>query len=96
MVNLFKTRFVPNPDGTNSATAITDDNTVFVNTYIGDDLTGNGTGKFPFKSAFKANQKSGVTYIVFRGVINEYFSTDKILIGDDTNQNLILSNYNIP
>lgn len=93
MANLFKTRFVPNPDGTNSATAITNANTAFVHTYLGDDLTGDGTREFPFKSAFKANQKSVVAYIVFRGVVNESFSANKMLIGDDINQNLIMSNY---
>lgn len=93
MANLFKTRFVPNPDGTNSATAITNENTAFVHTYIGDDLTGDGTREYPFKSAFKANQKSGVIYIVFRGVINEAFYTGKTLIGDDINQQLVTANF---
>jgi len=93
MANLFKTRFVPNADGTNSATAITNANTAFVHTYVGDDLTGDGTREYPFKSAFKANQKSGVTYIVFRGVINEAFSTGKCIIGDDINQALLTINY---
>jgi len=93
MANLFKTRFVPNPDGTDSATAITNANTAFVHTYIGDDLTGDGTREYPFKSAFKANQKSGVTYIVFRGVINEAFSTYKMIIGDDINQYVLGANF---
>jgi len=95
MPKFFKTRFVPNPDGTDSATAITNVNTAFVHSYVGDDLTGDGTREFPFKSAYKANQKSGVTYIVFRGVINEAFSTTKTIIGDDVNQLLIASNYTI-
>jgi hypothetical protein len=93
MANFFKTRFLINPDGSDSATAITNTNTAFVHTYIGDDLTGDGTREFPFKSVFKANQKSGVAYIVFRGVVNESFSATKMLIGDDINQNLIMSNY---
>lgn len=96
MPNYFKTRFLPNPDGTDSATALTNANTAFVHTYIGDDLTGDGTREFPFRSIFKANQKSGVSYIVFRGVINEAFSLPaKRLIGDDVNQNLITSNYSV-
>jgi hypothetical protein len=95
MANLFKTRFVPNPDGTDSATAITNANTAFVHTYIGDDLTGDGTREYPFKSVFKANQKSGITYIVFRGVLNEAFSTDKPIIGDDINQFLLMVNYSV-
>ena len=92
MANLFKTRFVPNPDGTDSATAITNANTAFIHTYIGDDLTGDGTREYPFKSAFKANQKSGISYIVFRGVVNEAFSS-WLLIGDDINQYLVASNF---
>ena len=95
MTNLFKTLWVPNPDGTNSTTAITNANTAFVHTYLGDDLTGDGTREYPFKSAFKANQKSGVAYIVFRGVINEAFSTGKQIIGDDLNQYIITENYAI-
>ena len=87
-------RFIPNPDGTNSATAITNINTAFVHTYIGDDLTGDGTREYPFKSVFKANQKSGISYIVFRGVINEYVSySGKLYIGDDINQCIITENF---
>ena len=93
IVNLFKTRFAPNPDGTDSATTITNVNTVFVHTYIGDDFSGDGTRQYPFKSTFKASQKSGVSYIVFRGVINETFSVDKTIIGDDINQTIVFSNY---
>lgn len=95
MANLFKTRFVPKADGTNSATAISNANTAFVHTYLGDDLTGDGTREYPFKSAFKANQKSGVDYIVFRGVINEAFSPYKIIIGDDINQYIITLNFSV-
>ena len=94
MANIFKMRFIPNPDGTNSATAITNVNTAFVHTYIGDDLTGDGTREYPFKSVFKANQKSGINYIVFRGVINEYVSYyGKLYIGDDINQCIITENF---
>lgn len=93
MANYFKTRFLPNPDGTDSATALTNSNTAFVHTYIGDDLTGDGTREFPFRSVYKANQKSGVSYIVFRGIVNEAFSTDKTIIGDDINQTLLTANY---
>jgi len=92
MSNLFKTRFVPNPDGTDSAIATTNANSVFIHTYVGDDFSGDGTREYPFKSAFKANQK-GVSYIVFRGVINEAFSTGCKIIGDDINQQLVSSNY---
>ena len=93
MAKYFKRLFVPNADGTDSATAITNANTVFFHTYIGDDFTGDGTREYPYKSAFKANQKSGVTFIVFRGVVNELFSTSKTIIGDDINQIIILTNY---
>jgi len=65
-----------------------------VHTYIGDDFTGDGTREYPFKSTFKANQKSGGSYIVFRGVINESVYSNKDLIGDDINQNYITSNFN--
>jgi len=95
MANLFKTRFVPNPDGSDSATAITNANTAFVHTYIGDDFSGDGTREYPYKSAFKANQKSGVIYMLFRGVINEAFSTSLKIIGDDINQQFITSNYTV-
>ena len=95
MANLFKTRFVPNPDGTDSARAITNANTVFVHTYVGDDFSGDGTREYPFKSMFKAVQKSGISNIVFRGVINEYFSISSVrLIGDDINQRFLFLNYN--
>ena len=94
MDNLFKTIWIPNADGSNSTTACNNTNTAFVHTYIGDDNTGNGTRQFPYRSVNKAAQKSGISYIVFRGVVNEYFVTSKTLIGDDINQNLIVSNYN--
>lgn len=45
MTNLFKTRYLPNPDGTESTTALTNANTVFIHTYLGDDSTGDGTVK---------------------------------------------------
>lgn len=90
---LFKTRYLPNADGSDSATALTDVNTVWVNTYLGDDNTGDGTNAKPYRSAFKANQKAGVSYIVFRGIVNEYFATTKIMIGDDLNQQFINVNY---
>ena len=95
MANLFKTRFVPNPDGTDSAAAITNANTAFVHTYLGDDFTGDGTREYPFKSVFRANQKSGVNYIVFRGIINEIFSITITLIGDDINQILITGDHSV-
>ena len=65
---LFKKRYLPNANGTDSATALTDSNTAFVHTYQGDDTTGDGTRAKPYKSVYKANQKSGVTYILFRVV----------------------------
>ena len=92
MSSLFKTRYVPNADGSESATALTDANTVFVHTYLGDDNTGDGTRAKPYRSATKAMLKGG-TYMVFRGVINEYFSQNKYIIGDDINQSLIYVNY---
>lgn len=91
--NLFKTIWIPNSDGTNSTTTCTNTNTAFVHTYIGDDLTGDGTRQFPYKSVNKASQKSGISYIVFRGVVNEYFYTGMALIGDDINQIFIISQY---
>jgi len=95
MAKYFKRLFVPNADGTDSTTAITNANTVFYHTYVGDDFSGDGTREYPFKSAFRANQKSGVSYIVFRGVTNEYFFLNsKNLIGDDINQQLLFLNYN--
>ena len=94
MGNLFKTRFVPNSDGSDSTTPTNNTNTVFVHTYIGDDFSSDGTREFPFKSIFKAIQKSGMNYIVFRGVINESVNTDKTIIGDDINQMIISADYN--
>jgi hypothetical protein len=90
--NLFKLRYLPNPDGSESGTALTDSNTVFVHTYLGDDNTGDGTRAKPYRSIAKANLKSS-TYLVFRGVVNEYLSTSKVLVGDDINQQLITTNY---
>lgn len=86
MGKLFKTIYIPNADGTPSATVATNTNCVFVDTYKGDDTTGNGTREFPYKSITKANLKAVVTYIIFRGVINEAFTTGKTIIGDDINQ----------
>jgi hypothetical protein len=91
--SLFKTQWVPNQDGTDSTTPCNSSNAAFVHTYLGDDLTGDGTREYPFRSVNKALQKSGISYVVFRGVVNEYFSANKTLIGDDINQNLITSNY---
>lgn len=95
MANLFKTRYLINADGTESSTALNDTNTVFVHTYLGDDNTGNGTRALPYRSVTKANLISGVSYIVFRGVINESFSTSKTIIGDDSNQFLTMYNYSL-
>ncbi len=86
MANLFKTRYLINADGTESTTALTNANTVFVHTYLGDDNTGDGTREKPYRSVAKANLKSGVTYILFRGLINEYFVILKHIAGDDINQ----------
>jgi len=92
MVKLFKIRFLPNIDGTDSTTLITNLNTVFVHTYVGDDFSGDGTREYPYKSVFKASQKSGMVYIVFRGIVNESFNINTI-IGDDINQIITVSNY---
>src|ERR1035437_2028347 len=93
MANLFKLRYVPNGDGSDSATALTNANTVFVHTYAGDDTTGDGTRQFPYRSAAKASLKA-VSYLVFRGVINEAFTDNsQIIVGDDINQMLITANY---
>lgn len=92
MNNLFKTRYLLNSDGSESATALTDSNTVFVHTYLGDDNTGDGTRAKPYRSMTKALLKAGITYVIFRGVINEYFLSTKTIIGDDKNQNIV-NNY---
>lgn len=94
MTNLFKTRYLPNPDGTESTTALTNVNTVFIHTYLGDDSTGNGTREKPYRSMTKALTKAGA-YILFRGLINEYVNVgiSRTIIGDDVNQTLIQSNY---
>ena len=93
MAVFFKTRWVPNADGSDSTTVINSTNTAFVHTYQGDDATGDGTREKPFRTVNKASQKSGIGYIVFRGVVNEYFSTGLTIIGDDINQMVIASNY---
>ena len=92
MSNLFKIKYYPNPDGSDSSTVLNDSNTAFVHTYVGDDITGDGTRSFPYRSIGKALLK-GLTYIVFRGVINEPFTGNRIIIGDDINQMIISSNY---
>lgn len=94
MTNLFKTRFLPSPDGTESTTALTNANTVFIHTYLGDDSTGDGTRENPYRSMTKALTKAG-TYILFRGLINEAFTSTKQIIGDDINQTLLTSNYSV-
>jgi hypothetical protein len=94
--NLFKLRYVPNPDGSESGTTLTDSNTVFVHTYLGDNATGDGSRANPYRSVqYAVTAKSGATYIVFRGIINEAFSTSKVIIGDDINQMLLFSNYSV-
>lgn len=92
--NLFKTRYLPNADGSESSTALTNANCAFVHTYLGDDNTGDGTRQKPYRSATKANLK-GLTYILFRGLINEYFALpySRTIIGDDINQVLLQVNY---
>ena len=92
--NLFKLRYIPNADGSDSAIALTNANTAFVHTYVGDDLTGDGTREYPYRSVGKAFLK-GLTYHVFRGVINEPFNNRRIIIGDDINQTLIATNYTV-
>ena len=92
MTNLFKTRYLPNADGTESTTALTNANTVFIHTYLGDDSTGDGTREKPYRSMTKALTKNG-TYILFRGLINEAFNGIKTIVGDDINQTIITSNY---
>ena len=90
--NLFKTRYLPNNDGTESTTALTNSNTVFIHTVLGDDYTGDGTREKPYQSMNKALQLSR-TYYLFRGVLNEYFNTSRTIIGDDKNQVIIQSVY---
>ncbi len=90
--NLFKTRYLPNPDGTESTTALTNSNTAFVHTVLGDDYTGDGTREKPFQSMNKAATLG--KRILFRGNINEYFNFgNNSIIGDDKNQVLIYSQY---
>lgn len=93
MANLFKTRYLPNYDGSEEISALNNANTAFVHTYIGDDNTGDGTREKPYRSISKASMKSGISYIVFRGVLNEAFSISHRLIGDDINQVLMTINY---
>lgn len=93
MTNLFKTRYLPNNDGTESTAALTNANTVFIHTYLGDDSTGDGTRENPYRSMTKALTK-GLAYILFRGLINEAFTNiNKMVIGDDINQSLLTANY---
>ena len=94
--NQFKTRYVPNFNGTESTTALTNSNCAFVNTYTGDDNTGDGTRQKPYRSMTKALLK-GTTYIIFRGVINEAFiiGGGAYIYGDDINQVVVTSNYTI-
>lgn len=94
MTNLFKTRYLPNADGTESTTALTNANTVFIHTYLGDDSTGDGTREKPYRSMTKALTKAG-TYILFRGLINEAFGLGKTLIGDDHNQTILVGDFSI-
>ena len=92
--NLFKSRFMVDNYGNESTTPYTDSNTVFIHTYLGDDSTGDGTRAKPYRSFSKANLK-GLTYMVFRGVVNEYvYCYSKIIVGDDINQILITADYN--
>ena len=98
MRNLFKTIYIPNADGSNSAVLATNANTVWVETYKGDNVTGNGTREFPYKNmttaAVKANLSSTILHCVFRGIVNELFTFNKIFIGDDINQCVKLDTYN--
>lgn len=91
--NLFKRLWIPNPDGSDSTIPCTNANTGFFHSYFGDDSTGNGTRELPFKSYGRTALKSGITYINFRGVLNEYFSTGKTIIGDDRNQYFITKDF---
>ena len=91
--NLFKTRFLPNADGTESTTQLTNSNTVFVHTYLGDDSTGDGTREKPYRSMTKALLKGGMTYVLFRGLINEALIGNRSTIGDDRNQNIMTANF---
>jgi hypothetical protein len=67
-----------------------DTNFAFVHSYIGDDYTGDGTHLHPFKTFAKAKTVS--QFILFRGVLNEYY-TGGYVSGDDINQVVIFSNY---
>lgn len=83
---LFKSRYLPNADGSESTTQLTNSNTVFIHTYLGDDNTGDGTREKPYRSMTKALLKSGMTYVLFRGLINETFTTELLVVGDDVSQ----------
>jgi len=91
--NLFKRLWIPNPDGSNSTTPCTNANTGFFHTYLGDDSTGNGTRELPFKSYGRTALKSGISYINFRGVLNEYFNQSYPIMGDDINQTFINADF---
>jgi hypothetical protein len=93
VASLFKTRWIPNADGTDSTTPCNNSNTIFVHTYLGDDLTGDGTRENPFRTANKATQKNGSNYIVFRGVLNEYINSYNTIYGDDINQIIVHANF---
>ena len=88
---LFSTIFLPNADGTPSATRLTNANTAFVHTFFGDDTTGDGTRERPFKTINRANQLAGRTNILFAGVVNEFFSTTRTIIGDNKAQVILIS-----
>jgi len=91
--NLFKLRYAINYDLIGEGELLDNTNTVFIHTYVGDDFSGDGTREHPFKGMFRAGQKSGMRYCVFRGVINELFSNYLVIMGDDSNQILLSSNY---
>lgn len=92
--NLFKTRYLLNVYGTTSTLELTNANTVFLHTYLGDDTSGDGTREKPYRSLSKSVTKLGVSYVVFRGVINESIDNNgKHIVGDDINQTIICSNF---
>lgn len=90
--NLFKRRYFPNDDGSDSGAVLNNSNTIFIHTYLGDDFTGDGTREYPVRSFAKA-ATIYKTYFVFRGVLNETIQTGLKIIGDDINQMLLQSNY---
>jgi hypothetical protein len=91
--NLFKRKWLPDVNGLDSTTPCTNANTVFMHSYLGDDSTGDGTRENPYKTYGRCNLKSGVSYINFKGVINEFVYTGKPIMGDDINQTVITSDY---